>query len=159
MFPASMPAGTSLVLSVMETPSVASVLDSQLSESSCLLNLRKREVPILIPRSSPVFHHWICSLSMQQSYVVVFGNKSADKISKSWELRHVGRRGESENEDLTWPNDGSRTLAGSQRATLSARPDSLLWLSALMAQMSIRRWNPIYWGIFLLTKTATQYVE
>jgi serine/threonine protein kinase len=100
LFPASEAAGTSWFSSRMETPSVASVLDSQLSESFVLLNLRKREVPRL-PRSDPVSitgslpSHATKPLP---SLSMVFGNKSADKISKSW--CDMWDEEESENEDL-----------------------------------------------------------
>ncbi|KAJ6146838.1 hypothetical protein N7497_008820 [Penicillium chrysogenum] len=100
LFPASEAAGTSWFSSRMETPSVASVLDSQLSESFVLLNLRKREVPSL-PRSDPVSitgslpSHATKPLP---SLSMVFGNKSADKISKSW--CDMWDEEESENEDL-----------------------------------------------------------
>ncbi|KXG49739.1 uncharacterized protein PGRI_057070 [Penicillium griseofulvum] len=100
LFPASEAAGTSWFSSRMETPSVASVLDSQLSESFVLLNLRKREVPRL-PRSDPVSitgslpSHATKPLP---SLSMVFGNKGADKISKSW--CDMWDEEESENEDL-----------------------------------------------------------
>ncbi|KAJ6132101.1 hypothetical protein N7471_007316 [Penicillium samsonianum] len=100
LFPASEAAGTSWFSSRMETPSVASVLDSQLSESFVLLNLRKREVPSL-PRSDPVSitgslpSHATKPLP---SLSMVFGNKGADKISKSW--CDMWDEEESENEDL-----------------------------------------------------------
>ncbi|KAJ5836837.1 hypothetical protein N7447_002863 [Penicillium robsamsonii] len=101
LFPASEAAGSSWFSSHMETPSVASVLDSQLSESFVLLNLRKREVPRL-PRSDPVSitgslpSHATKPLP---SLSMVFGNnKSADKISKSW--CDMWDEEESENEDL-----------------------------------------------------------
>ncbi|CAI7661603.1 unnamed protein product [Penicillium glandicola] len=100
LFPASEAAGTSWFSSRMESPSVASVLDSQLSDSFVLLNLRKREVPAL-PRSDPVSitgslpSHATKPLP---SLSMVFGNKSADKISKSW--CDMWDEEESENEDL-----------------------------------------------------------
>ncbi|KAG0155760.1 hypothetical protein PDIDSM_2933 [Penicillium digitatum] len=86
LFPASEAAGTSWFSSHMESPSVSSVFDSQLNESFVLLNLRKREVPTL-PRSDPVSitgslpSHATKPLP---SLSMVFGNKGADKISKSW---------------------------------------------------------------------------
>ncbi|KAJ5958299.1 uncharacterized protein N7479_005449 [Penicillium vulpinum] len=100
LFPASEAAGSSWFSSHMETPSVASVLDSQLSDSFVLLNLRKRQVPSL-PRSDPVSitgslpSHATKPLP---SLSMVFGNKGADKISKSW--CDMWDEEESENEDL-----------------------------------------------------------
>ncbi|KAJ5442779.1 hypothetical protein N7445_004530 [Penicillium cf. griseofulvum] len=100
LFPASEAAGTSWFSSRMETPSDASVLDSQLSESFVLLNLGKRVVPRL-PRSDPVSitgslpSHATKPLP---SLSMVFGNKGADKISKSW--CDMWDEEESENEDL-----------------------------------------------------------
>lgn len=102
LFPASEAAGSSWFSSRMETPSVASVLDSQLSESFVLLNLRKRQAPSL-PRSDPVSitgslpSHATKPLP---SLSMVFGNKGADKISKSWCDMWDEEEEESENEDL-----------------------------------------------------------
>ncbi|KAJ5795094.1 hypothetical protein N7457_001693 [Penicillium paradoxum] len=100
LFPASEAAGTSW-FSHMDTPSMASVLESHLSESLLSLNLGKRTAPTL-PRSDPVpitgslpSHATkpLPSLSM------VFGNnQGADKISKSW--CDMWDEEESENEDL-----------------------------------------------------------
>ncbi|CDM29488.1 hypothetical protein DTO013E5_5178 [Penicillium roqueforti] len=106
LFPASEAAGTSWFSSRMESPSVASVLDSQLSESFVLLNLRKRDdlrkrAGPSLPRSDPVSitgslpSHTTKPLP---SLSMVFGNKGADKISKSW--CDMWDEEESENEDL-----------------------------------------------------------
>lgn len=101
LFPASEAAGSSWYSSHMETPSMASVMESNLSASLLSLNLRKRVAPSL-PRSDPVpitgslpshAHKPLPSLSM------VFGNnKGAEKISKSW--CDMWDEEESENEDL-----------------------------------------------------------
>ncbi|KAJ5343129.1 uncharacterized protein N7506_002953 [Penicillium brevicompactum] len=101
LFPASEAAGTSWFSTRMETPSMASVMDSTLSESFRSLHLRKREAPFL-PRSDPVAitgslpSHATKPLP---SLSMVFGNnKGADKISKSW--CDMWDEEESENEDL-----------------------------------------------------------
>jgi serine/threonine protein kinase len=101
LFPPSEVAGTSWFSVNADTPSMASVLDSHLSESFRSLNLRKRQVPFL-PRSDPVpitgslpSHATkpLPSLSM------VFGkNKSSEQISKSW--CDMWEEDESESEDL-----------------------------------------------------------
>jgi serine/threonine protein kinase len=101
LFPASEAAGTSWFSHHMDTPSMASVMDSQLGASLLSLNLRKRQVPSL-PRSDPVAitgslpSHATKPLP---SLSTVFGNnQGADKISKSW--CDMWDEEESENEDL-----------------------------------------------------------
>ncbi|CAG8113093.1 unnamed protein product [Penicillium olsonii] len=102
LFPPSEAAGTSWFSSRMETPSMASVMGSTLSESFRSLHLRKREAPVL-PRSDPVAitgslpSHATKPLP---SLSMVFGNnKGADKISKSW--CDMWDEEESENEDIS----------------------------------------------------------
>jgi serine/threonine protein kinase len=101
LFPASEAAGTSWFSNHMDTPSMASVMDSYLGASILSLNLRKRQVPSL-PRSDPVAitgslpSHATKPLP---SLSTVFGNnQGADKISKSW--CDMWDEEESENEDL-----------------------------------------------------------
>ena len=101
LFPPSEAAGTSWFSGHMDTPSMASVMDSHLGESFLSLNLRKRGVSSL-PRSDPVAitgslpSHATKPLP---SLSTVFGNnKGADKISKSW--CDMWDEEESENEDL-----------------------------------------------------------
>ncbi|KAJ5146301.1 uncharacterized protein N7515_000865 [Penicillium bovifimosum] len=101
LFPASEAAGGSWFSSHMPTPSMASVMDSQLSESFASLNLRKRFVPTL-PRSDPVPITGSLPSNVTKplpSLSMVFGkNQSADNISKSW--CDMWDEDESENEDL-----------------------------------------------------------
>lgn len=101
LFPASEAAGTSWFSTRMETPSMASVMDSALSESFRSLHLHKRQAPAL-PRSDPVAitgslpSHATKPLP---SLSMVFGNnKGADQISKSW--CDMWDEEESENEDV-----------------------------------------------------------
>ncbi|KAJ5104511.1 hypothetical protein NUU61_001858 [Penicillium alfredii] len=101
LFPPSEVAGTSWFSAQPDTPSMASVLDSALSDSLRSFNLRKPE-PRFPPRSDPVpitgslpshASKPLPSLSM------VFGKGSAEQISKSWS--DLWEEEESENEDLT----------------------------------------------------------
>lgn len=100
LFTPSEVAGTSWFSSRMDTPSLASVMESSLGESFHSLHLRKREVPF--PRSDPVAitgslpSHATKPLP---SLSMVFGNnKGTDQISKSWS--DMWDEDESENEDL-----------------------------------------------------------
>lgn len=99
LFAPSEAAGTSWFSTRMDTPSLASVMDSSLGGSFHSLHLRKREVPF--PRSDPVAitgslpSHTTKPLP---SLSMVFGNKGTDQISKSWS--DMWDEDESENDDL-----------------------------------------------------------
>lgn len=99
LFPPSEAAGTSW-FTTHETPSMASVLDSSMSESFRSFNFKKRPP---LPRSDPVpitgslpshASKPLPSLSM------VFGKNANDQISKSWS--DLWDEEESENEDLAF---------------------------------------------------------
>lgn len=124
LFPPSEIGATSW-FSTQNAPSMASLVDSAMSESLKSLHLPQRQRPTL-PRSDPVpitgslpshASKPLPSLSM------VFGKNTTDQISKSWS--DLWDEEESENEDLVLQQRREQNSRSWSQESLDARPSGL----------------------------------